>query len=63
MLHVLVGMIFGILFLALTVYYVITISKLTFLVAEIAYTGIKQSIERRSVQLKLKESTLNTYEV
>ena len=63
MLHVLVGMIFGILFLALTVYYIFTLGKLTFLVAEIAYTGIKQSFTKKSVEYKLKESALKTYEV
>ena len=58
MLNIFVGMLFGILFLSLTVYYVVTLGRLTYLVIEIAYTGIKQSLASKTVPLK--DSLLNT---
>jgi hypothetical protein len=58
MLNILIGMLFGILFLALTIYYVVTLFRLAYLIVEIAVSGIKLSLSNRSVELK--ESVLNT---
>lgn len=52
MLNIFVGMLFGILFLSLTVFYIVTLGRLTYLVIEIAYTGIKQSLSGKTVLIE-----------
>ena len=58
MLNILIGMLFGILFLSLTVYYIVTLGRLAFLIFEIAFGGVKMAFADKSIQLK--DSVLNT---